>query len=105
MKIKRTNAAILVNSHQDLVVHEIELPSSLQSGQVLVELISSGICGAQLNEIDATKGVDRFLPHLLGHEGVCQVIEIAPDVSRVKVGDTAIMHWRKGIVKISMQGG
>ena len=46
MKIKRTNAAILVNSHQDLVVDEIELTSSLESGQVLVELISSGICGA-----------------------------------------------------------
>ena len=97
MKIKNSVAAILTNSKQDLVIDEIEFPDSLQSGQVLVELISAGICGAQLNEIDATKGVDPFLPHLLGHEGFCHVLEVAHDVSRVKIGDRAVMHWRKGL--------
>ena len=29
-------------------------------GQVLVKILYSGICGSQLNEIDATKGPDRF---------------------------------------------
>ena len=24
-----------------------------------------GICGSQINEIDAAKGVDKYLPHLL----------------------------------------
>lgn len=96
MKVKRTIAAILVNSNQQLVVDEIELPSRLDSGQVLVELISSGICGAQLNEIEARKGRDEFLPHLLGHEGFCKVIDTASDVSKLHVGDFAIMHWRRG---------
>lgn len=96
MIIKHTVAAILAASYEDLIVDEIELPKSLESGQVLVRVISSGICGAQLNEIDAIKGVDVFLPHLLGHEGFCEVIEVARDVSRVKVGDQAVMHWRKG---------
>ena len=89
-------AAILVASKTNLVIDEIEFPKSLQSGQVLVELISAGICGAQINEIDATKGVDKYLPHLLGHEGFCQVLEVAQDVTRVRIGDKAIMHWRKG---------
>jgi S-(hydroxymethyl)glutathione dehydrogenase/alcohol dehydrogenase len=96
LKINRTVAAILANSRQDLYVDEIELPRDLKSGQVLVQLISSGICGAQLNEIDAIKGEDQFLPHLLGHEGLCRVLEVASDVSRVRVDDIAIMHWRKG---------
>jgi Zn-dependent alcohol dehydrogenase len=96
LKIKRTFAAILESSYQDLILDEIDLPEFLESGQVLVELISSGVCGAQLNEIHAIKGPDLFLPHLLGHEGFCNVLDVAGDVSRVKIGDRAIMHWRKG---------
>ena len=89
-------AGILNETSGDLVVDEIELPSNLESGQVLVRVITSGICGAQINEIDAIKGPDKFLPHLLGHEGLCEVIRTAKDVSTVKSGDFAIMHWRPG---------
>jgi len=89
-------AAILNQTSQDLIIDEIEIPSKLESGQVLVRVITSGICGAQINEIDAIKGPDKFLPHLLGHEGYCEVLEIARDVSTVKVGGRAIMHWRPG---------
>jgi Zn-dependent alcohol dehydrogenase len=74
----KTQAAILVTSKQDLVIDEIEINNPLQSGQVLVEINTSGICGAQINEIDAVKGIDKFLPHLLGHEGVGVVLEIGP---------------------------
>ena len=49
-----TQAAILVAQHQPLVVDTIELPSTLEVGQVLVELQSSGICGSQLGEIERT---------------------------------------------------
>ena len=66
----KTKAAILASSKQDLIVDEIEINNLLEAGQVLVKIEKSGICGAQINEIDAVKGVDRFLPHLLGHEGV-----------------------------------
>ena len=54
----------------------------------------SGICGAQINEIDAVKGLDKFLPHLLGHEGVGTVLEIGPGVTTVKSGDQVVLHWR-----------
>jgi len=90
-------AGILNETAQDLVVDEFLIPSSLESGQVLVRVVTSGICGAQINEIDAIKGPDKFLPHLLGHEGFCEVIEVAKDVLSVKPGDFAIMHWRPGI--------
>ena len=62
-------AAILAESKQPLIVDDITLPDNLEFGQVLVDIHYSGICGAQINEIDAAKGPDKFLPHLLGHEG------------------------------------
>lgn len=87
-------AAILVNSRQPLIVDEVTLPDELKPGQVLVKVEYSGICGAQINEIDAAKGVDRFLPHLLGHEGTGVVLEVGPAVTTVKDGDQVVLHWR-----------
>jgi Zn-dependent alcohol dehydrogenase len=92
----KTKAAILASSKQDLIVDEIEINNLLEAGQVLVKIEKSGICGAQINEIDAVKGVDRFLPHLLGHEGVGTVLEIGKGVKFIKVGDRVVMHWRPG---------
>jgi S-(hydroxymethyl)glutathione dehydrogenase/alcohol dehydrogenase len=94
MQIKSTKAAILARSRQPLVVDEIALPEMLDAGQVLVKVLHTTICGAQINEIDAVKGPDKFLPHLLGHEASAQVIEIGPGVTHVKPGDTVVLHWR-----------
>ncbi len=88
-------SAILVESNKPLVVADIELPKNLDFGQVLVKVCYSGICGAQINEIDAVKGPDKFLPHLLGHEGSGIVKKIGPGVATVKVGDHVVLHWRK----------
>ncbi len=92
----KTRAAILNQSSAPLVVDEIEIPR-LECGQVLVRIHVSGICGAQLNEIAAIKGTDKFLPHLLGHEGGGVVEEIGPGVTHVKPGDHVCLHWRKGV--------
>ncbi len=94
MKIKKMKAAILAESHKPLVVDTIELPPALFFGQVLVKVHFSGICGAQINEIEAIKGPDKFLPHLLGHEGSATVLETGPGVKTVKAGDKVVMHWR-----------
>ena len=87
-------AAILVESYKPLVIDEIQYPSELQYGQVLVKILYSGICGAQLNEINASKGPDKFLPHLLGHEGSGIVLKTGPGVSTVKERDHVVLHWR-----------
>jgi len=94
MQIKTAQAAILARSREPLVVDEIALPEALDAGQVLVKVLHTTICGAQINEIDAVKGPDKFLPHLLGHEASAQVIEIGPGVTQVKPGDTVVLHWR-----------
>src|ERR1700730_1313399 len=94
MQVKTAKAAILAQSREPLVVDEIALPETLGVGQVLVKVLYSTICGAQLNEIAAAKGPDKFLPHLLGHEASAQVIEIGLGVTTVKPGDTVVLHWR-----------
>ena len=94
MQIKQGRAAILAQSRQPLVVDTIDMPVELDAGQVLVKVFYTTICGAQINEIDALKGVDKFLPHLLGHEASAEVVEIGPGVTMVKPGDTVVLHWR-----------
>ena len=92
-------AAILQESKKPLVVDDIELQKTLEFGQVLVNVHYSGICGAQINEIDAVKGRDKYLPHLLGHEGSGVVQEVGSGVTTVQRGDHVVLHWRpsKGI--------
>jgi S-(hydroxymethyl)glutathione dehydrogenase/alcohol dehydrogenase len=96
MDVKTAKAAILVESRRPLIVDEIRLPDVLEHGQVLVRVQTSSICGAQINEIDAVKGEDKFLPHLLGHEALATVIETGPGVTSCRNGETVIMHWRPG---------
>ena len=91
----RTRAAILVESCRPLVLGDLDLPKTLQYGQVLVQVHYSGVCGSQLNEIDAVKGPDRFLPHLLGHEGSGTVLAVGGGVTRVRPGQRVVMHWRQ----------
>ena len=67
-----------------------------QKGQVGIQMISAALCGAQWNEIIGIKGQDKFLPHMMGHEGVGKVVRIGPDVSKVHIGDIVVLHWRKG---------
>ena len=92
MKFK---AAILTEIGKPLVVSEIET-TELKVGQVLIKILMSGLCGAQLQELAGLKGNSKFVPHLLGHEGCGIVEEIGPGVTTVKVGDKVVMHWRKG---------
>jgi S-(hydroxymethyl)glutathione dehydrogenase / alcohol dehydrogenase len=94
MQVKSAKAAILAQSRAPLVVDEIALPDVLDAGQVLVKIFYTTICGAQINEIDAVKGPDKFLPHLLGHEASAEVLEIGPGVTSVKPGDSVVLHWR-----------
>lgn len=94
MQVKTAKAAVLARSREPLIVDEIRFPDALQAGQVLAKIYYTSICGAQINEIEAVKGPDKFLPHLLGHEASGIVIETGPGVTHVKSGDTVVLHWR-----------
>ncbi|MCH9627853.1 MAG: Aryl-alcohol dehydrogenase [Chlamydiales bacterium] len=91
----KTTAAVLTKQKEPLEIQELTIPE-LQPGQVLVRVAYSGLCHSQLNEINGLKGEDRFIPHTLGHEGSGVVEAIGPGVSKVKVGDHAVLTWIKG---------
>jgi S-(hydroxymethyl)glutathione dehydrogenase/alcohol dehydrogenase len=88
-------AAILEKINSPLTVGDVAL-TELSFGQVLVKVLVSGICGAQLQEIAGNKNNAKYIPHLLGHEGCGLVEDVGVGVTKVKKGDKVVMHWRKG---------
>lgn len=88
-------AAILTEIGKPLVIDNIEFKGPLLDGQILVKMKYSGICGKQTDEIDG-KAPDAFIPHLLGHEGSAEVMDVGPKVTKTKKGDLVVLHWRKG---------
>lgn len=91
----KTLAAVLHTLCAPLSIEELDLPA-LRPGQVLVEIAYSGVCHTQLSEVMGRKGPDRFLPHLLGHEGSGCVLAVGENVSKVATGDHVVMTWIKG---------
>lgn len=77
------------------VLTDIEVPEP-QRGQVFVKLSRSGVCHSQLMEVRGRRGTDRYLPHLLGHEGVGRVLSIGEGVTKVEVGERVVLGWIKG---------
>ncbi len=91
----KTEAAVLVETGQPLVVAELSIPP-LKPGQVLVEIAYSGACHTQILEARGRRGPDPWVPHGMGHEGSGTVLEIGAAVTRVKAGDQVILSWLKG---------
>ena len=90
----KTVAAVLYEINKPLCIEQIEIPR-LKPGQVLVKLAFSGVCHSQLMEIHGRRGPDKFLPHLLGHEGSGIVMETGEEVGKVAVGDSVALTWIK----------
>jgi len=89
-------AAVLTKLGSPLeIIDGIKIPT-LKYGQVLVKVFYSGVCHSQLMEARGHRGKDDWLPHLLGHEGTGEVIEIGDGVTKVKPGDLVVLGWIKG---------
>ena len=92
MKMK---AAVLYEINKPLRLEEIDVPEP-DLGQVLVKVMSSGICHTQLDNVKGKYGPDAYLPHLLGHEGAGIVEKIGLGVTRVAPGDHVVLSWIQG---------
>ncbi len=89
-------AAVLFETGKPLTILEgIEVPD-LKTGQVLVKVLYSGLCHSQVMEVRGHRGEDKYLPHLLGHEGVGEVLASGEQVKKVQVGDKVVLGWIKG---------
>jgi len=89
---RNVRAAVLRRTGQELSVEEIK-SFPLTFGQVLVRISYSGICRSQLMEQLGKRGEDKWLPHLLGHEGYGVVEEIGAGVTKCKPGDRVVLSW------------
>ncbi len=92
----KTLAAVLYEQHKPLVIEELTIPA-LKESQVLARILYSGVCQTQLNEIKGTKGIDKYLPHTLGHEASGIVEDVGKSVVKVKPGDYIVLSWIKGL--------
>ena len=92
---KKMKAAVLYKTGEPLVVEEIDIPE-LKEGQVLVKVAYSGVCRSQLMEVKGFRGEDKYLPHLLGHEGSGKILAVGEGVQKVVPEDTVVMTWIKG---------
>lgn len=92
---KPSQAAILEKLNSPLTIGEvIPVNVNYRHSMVRVRVKVSGICGSQLHELNGNKGNEKFLPHLMGHEG-CGIVEaVSSNVNHVAVGDRVVMHWR-----------
>ena len=93
MKFK---AAVLYKHKQPLTIRDDLILPELQDNQVLIKLDFTGICKSQIMEIDGKRGIDKYLPHLLGHEGVGIVVDKGSKVSKVKKNTRVVVSWIKG---------
>lgn len=89
-------AAILRETGRELSVEDLE-SCTLSQGQVLVKMLYSGVCRSQLMEQMGMRGEDKWLPHLLGHEGFGVVEEVGDGVTKCKPGDRVVLSWVEGL--------
>ncbi len=91
------NAAVLKKKGK-VIIDKLSLPK-LKFGQSLVKIYYSSICHTQIQEIDGQRGIDNYLPHCLGHEGIGMVIDKHNSVKKVKNLDSVCLSWinSKGI--------
>jgi len=84
----KTKAALALKAGEDLVIEEVDLDGP-REGEVLVEIMATGICHTDAFTLSGDDPEGIF-PAILGHEGAGIVREIGKGVSSVKVGDHVI---------------
>jgi S-(hydroxymethyl)glutathione dehydrogenase / alcohol dehydrogenase len=84
---------LVLEGKKKINLRQIMFDGPLKQNQVLIKLSYSGICGKQVEEYNFKMGKDKFIPHLLGHEGSGIVLDIGNNVKHVKKNDHVVLHW------------
>ena len=90
--MSQMRGAVLRQLNKPLSIENLEIPN-ISDGQVLVKLAYSGVCHSQIMEMEGKRGIDKWLPHLLGHEGAGHVEATGSRVNNVRVGDRVGISW------------
>ncbi len=73
-------------NNNDVRLEELPRPS-IGPGEMLIQVMASGICGSDVMEWYRIKKA----PRVLGHEVTGQVVEVGPGVERFQVGDRVVV--------------
>ena len=82
--------AIVATTDRKAEVVEKEL-RALKPGEARLKMICCGVCHTDLHVKNADFG--DVSGRVLGHEGIGEVVEIADDVTSLKIGDRASVAW------------
>jgi propanol-preferring alcohol dehydrogenase len=85
-------AAVVHHFHDPLTVEQVSA-RALAPGQIRVRVEASGLCHTDIHAAHGDWPVKPTPPFTPGHEGVGIVVERAPDVTEVSIGDRVAMPW------------
>lgn len=86
----KTPAAVLYGQNEPFVIEELELEPP-RDGEALVEMAGGGICHSDWSVVTGT--ISKPFPIVLGHEGSARVLEVGPNVTLVKPGDSVVLSF------------
>jgi len=89
---KTMKAAIVEEFGKPLVIKEVPVPEP-GYGQVLVQVICSGVCHTDLHVRDGDWHVKPTLPIIPGHEGAGVVVKLGEGVTTLEIGDRVGHAW------------
>ncbi len=85
-------AAVVHEFNQPLVIEDVPVPRP-GLNEILVRVVSSGVCHTDLHAACGDWPVKPSLPFIPGHEGVGYVAAVGEGVSAVKEGDCVGVPW------------
>ncbi len=89
---KTMQAAVVERFSAPLSIREVPVPEP-GPGEVLLELVASGVCHTDLHAADGDWPIKPTLPFTPGHEGTGVVVALGPGVTRLKEGDRVGLAW------------
>ncbi|MER1996547.1 MAG: alcohol dehydrogenase AdhP [Arthrobacter sp.] len=90
--MERMQAAVVNTLAEPLTVGETDIPSP-GPGQVLVKLVSTGVCHTDLHAAQGDWPVKPTPPFIPGHEGVGRVVSLGEGVMELQEGDLVGNAW------------
>jgi threonine dehydrogenase-like Zn-dependent dehydrogenase len=79
-----------------VTLRDVPMPDAPKPGEILIEVVATGICGSDLHVEQWAASYQRFmgsmLPVTLGHETAGRVVAVGPGVETPKLGDRVVVN-------------
>ncbi|WP_028298463.1 alcohol dehydrogenase AdhP [Olivibacter sitiensis] len=89
---KKMKAAVVHDFGQKLQIEELNVKEP-KDGEILVKVVTSGVCHTDLHAIDGDWPVKPKMPLVPGHEALGYVVALGKGVKHIKEGDVVGVPW------------